>query len=211
MRRQRHLCGVPVWRARADGRRIFGRAGSRDSRNKQRTRNGAPDFAGRGINRFKHNPACGGGEQYRRPDNARGVLHRRGALYECEHIAAATELFCEPTNRSRALQKMKTITLCFLLVCGSAFAAQPQLKPLRASWGEYVPPPGASNVVIVVYKSTSLGTVWTPFKPAAVVPATRTNVNFSVLAGTYRFYATVQAQPFGESDPSNVVTNRVNP
>jgi hypothetical protein len=63
------------------------------------------------------------------------------------------------------------------------------------------------------YKSTSLGTVWTPFKPTAVFPATRTNFFVQVLPGTYRFYLTITLQPsiYGESAPSIVVTNTVNP
>lgn len=105
---------------------------------------------------------------------------------------------------------MKTLVL-LLAGCLTLHAGMPQLKSLRASWDPYVVMPGGSNSVIVLYKSVSLGTVWTPFKPTAYTPATRTNVNFSVLPGTYRFYATAQVQPFGESEPSNTVTNRVNP
>ncbi len=95
-------------------------------------------------------------------------------------------------------------------------AGQPQLKTLRGSLDQYplTNYVGSSNGVMTCYKSTSLGTVWTPFKPTAVFPATRTNFFVQVLPGNYRFYLTITLQPFtrfGESDPSNTVTNVVNP
>ena len=101
--------------------------------------------------------------------------------------------------------------LVLLLTVLSTWAGMPQLKSLRATWAPYDPPPYCSNVVIVIYKSTSLGTVWSPFKPAAITPANRTNTSISVLPGTYRFYSTAKGQPLPESRPSNTVTNRVNP
>lgn len=103
-------------------------------------------------------------------------------------------------------------TLLFLLATVAlVHAGQPQLKPLKATWVKYQAPPNASNVVIVIYKSTSLGTVWSPFKPTAITPASRTNMNFSALPGLYRFYITAQASNYPESDAGNIVTNRVNP
>lgn len=103
-------------------------------------------------------------------------------------------------------------TALSLLIFGLALAASagtPQLRPLKATWATYVAPSDASNVVIVIYKSTSLGTVWSPFKPTAMTSANRTNLNFSALPGMYRFYATVQASNYPESVPSLTVTNRV--
>jgi hypothetical protein len=91
-------------------------------------------------------------------------------------------------------------------------AAQPTLKTLKASIALYPVNlyPGASNGVITIYKSTSLGTVWTPFKPAAIFPASRTNTFLQVVApNKYRFYATASMQPLGESPPSLIVTNVV--
>lgn len=94
--------------------------------------------------------------------------------------------------------------------CLSLCAGQPQLRSLTASWPPYTIPSGCSNAVVVWYKSTSLGTVFTPFKPCAYFPATRTNGHFAVLSGQlYHFYATVQGKPLLESDPSNVCTNSV--
>lgn len=94
-----------------------------------------------------------------------------------------------------------------LLGIGLAHAGTGRLIPLRVSWAMYPVYPGGSNAVIVLYKSTSLGTVFTPFKPTAYFPATRTNGMTSVLAGqTYRFRATAQVAPFGESAPSEIVT-----
>lgn len=106
---------------------------------------------------------------------------------------------------------MKPLIALLALSALTAFAAQPFLHTLRGSLAPYPLSdyPGASNSVITVYKSTSLGTVWTPFKPTAVFPATRTNFFVQVLPGTYRFYLTATLQPYGESDPSEVVTNRV--
>lgn len=106
---------------------------------------------------------------------------------------------------------MKKIAIALLLGCVAVHAGMPQLKRLRASWDPYVVMPGGSNAVIVVYKATSLGTVYSPFKRTAIVPASRTNVTIAVLPGSYHFYCTAIVQPFGESDPSNTVTNKVNP
>lgn len=89
-------------------------------------------------------------------------------------------------------------------------SGMPQARALRASWDQCSIPFGGSNAVVTIYKSTSLGSVWTPFKPTAITPASRTNTTVTVVSGsTYRFYATLTAQPFGESNPSNTVTNRV--
>lgn len=93
----------------------------------------------------------------------------------------------------------------------SALAGMPQPKTLKLAWDQYSIAVGGSNAVITVYKATSLGTVYTPFKPTAIVPATRTNVTLTLLPGTYKFYTTATVQPFGESDPSNTITNKVNP
>lgn len=88
-------------------------------------------------------------------------------------------------------------------------AGMPQPRALRATWDQCAIPDGASNAVVTIYRSTSLGMVWTPFKPTAITPAARTNTTLTVLPGTYRFYATLTAQPYGESNPSNTVTNQV--
>lgn len=89
-------------------------------------------------------------------------------------------------------------------------AGQPQLHPLKVLWDPYVVPPGASNAVVVLYKATFLAPgVFTPPKPTAYFPASRTNGSISVLPGIYHFYATVQAQPLPESFPSNLCTNIV--
>lgn len=93
----------------------------------------------------------------------------------------------------------------------SCLAGQPSLKSLKLGWDAYTVPTGSSNAVIVVYKSTSLGTVFTPFKPTAIFPASRTNGTISVLPGLYHFYITSQMQPFGESNPSNTITNNISP
>lgn len=94
----------------------------------------------------------------------------------------------------------------------AASAAQPRLKTLKVSWAPYAVPQGCSNVVICLYKSTSLGTIWSPPKPTAYWPASRTNGVVAVLApGTYKFFATAQGHPLPESGPSNTVTNIVTP
>jgi hypothetical protein len=103
------------------------------------------------------------------------------------------------------------LALIALLLAGTALAGQPPLKVLKVSIDQYQIPYGGSNAVITVYKSTSLGTVATPFKPTAIFPATRTNTTITVIPGLYYFYATASVQPYGESPPSNTVTNRVNP
>lgn len=104
------------------------------------------------------------------------------------------------------------LTAILLSLASAAFAAQPQLRTLQVSLDQYplTQYPGGSNAVLIVYKSTSLGTVWTPFKPTSIFPATRTNQLIQVVApNTFRFYLTVVIQPYGESGPSNTVTNRV--
>ncbi len=108
---------------------------------------------------------------------------------------------------------MRTLRLLLALAFAiTVSAGTPMLKSWRAEWAPYVSGVvGGSNAVVVLYKSTSLGTVWTPFKRAGITPATRTNLNFSVLPGTYRFYLTAIVQPYGESEPSITVTNRVSP
>jgi hypothetical protein len=95
-----------------------------------------------------------------------------------------------------------------LLLAASALAAQPRLVTLKATIDPYAIPPGGSNSVVTIYKSTSLGTVWSPPKPTAIFPATRTNQSFAVVVpNKFRFYSTATVQPYGESDPSNTVTN----
>jgi hypothetical protein len=105
------------------------------------------------------------------------------------------------------------LTLLALSASLSVHAVQPKFVTLRAAIDPYPLDqyPQGSNAVIVIYKSTSLGTTWTPFKPTAIFPAGRSNQTIQVLApATYRFYATCRMQPYGESiDTSNVVTNQV--
>lgn len=87
------------------------------------------------------------------------------------------------------------------------FVATGRVQQLMVGWAPYKVPWGCSNAVIVIYKATSLGTVFTPSKPTAYFPASRTNGIITVLAGqTYRFHLTAQADPLGESDPSETVT-----
>lgn len=105
------------------------------------------------------------------------------------------------------------LTLAILAALAlTASAAQPRLKTLKVAWAPYTAPAGVSNVAIVLYKSTSLGTIWSPAKPTAYFAASRTNGSITVLApGTYKFFATAQGQPLSESGPSNTVTNIVTP
>jgi hypothetical protein len=112
-----------------------------------------------------------------------------------------------------AFRRWRLVLLAAIAAAGlTVQAAQPKLKTLQASIalypvGNY---PQGSNGVITIYKSTSLGTVWTPFKPAAIFPASRTNTFLQVIApNKYRFYATASMQPLGESPPSLIVTNIV--
>lgn len=105
---------------------------------------------------------------------------------------------------------MRLATLALFASLIVASAAQPRLTTLRASWDAYPLSlyPGGSNAVITLYKSTSLGTVWSPFKPTSVTPAARTNQTIVVVTpNKFRFYATATVQPYGESDPSDTVTN----
>lgn len=106
---------------------------------------------------------------------------------------------------------MKCLVILALLCASSAFAGMPQLKSLKATWAPYAVPFGCSNAVVVLEKQTSLGSVFSPWKPTAYTPATRTNITFPVLPGLYHFRLRVQAQPLGQSDSSNVVTNTVAP
>lgn len=112
-----------------------------------------------------------------------------------------------------AYRRWKLVLLVALAaVAPGALAAQPKLKTLQASIAPYPVSsyPQGSNGVITIYKSTSLGTAWTPFKPAAIFPASRTNTFLQVIApAKYRFYATASLQPLGESPPSLIVTNVV--
>lgn len=102
------------------------------------------------------------------------------------------------------------VAAVLMLAASVVFAATPRLKTLKVSWAPYTVPFGCSNAVIVIYKSTSLGAVWSPPKPAAYTPATRTNLTLSVLApGRYRFFATAQGKPLPESLPSNTVEKTV--
>lgn len=104
---------------------------------------------------------------------------------------------------------MKAIIVLLLAGFVAAHAGTPQLKAYRVSgWYPYSSGViGGSNEVIVVYKSTYLGTgmsgeVWTPFKRTVITPASRTSAAISLLPGSYKFYATALVQPYGESDPS---------
>jgi len=100
--------------------------------------------------------------------------------------------------------------LSILALCCLGLAGMPQPKTLRVSWAPYTVPPFCSNGVVVIYKSTSLGSVFTPYKPTAFVPASRTNQVITVLGGQlYHFVVTGITQPLPESPPSNVSTNQV--
>jgi hypothetical protein len=112
-----------------------------------------------------------------------------------------------------AWRRWKVLAVVAVATAGlGAEAAQPKLTTLKASISQYplANYPGGSNAVITIYKSTKLGTVWSPFKPTSIFPASRTNTFIQVIApNTYRFYATASMQPFGESVPSGIVTNVV--
>ena len=107
------------------------------------------------------------------------------------------------------MNKLFVALLFVVCALAPAWAGQPKLVILKASIAPYLIPAAGSNAVITIYKSTWLGTVATPFKPTAIFPATRTNTTISVLPGLYYFRATATIQPFGESPPSNTVTNNV--
>lgn len=105
------------------------------------------------------------------------------------------------------METLKRIVIILALGVVSTFSGMPALKSAKVSLDPYVVPVGGSNAVIVIYKATSLGSVYSPFKPAAYFPASRTNFSLPVLVGyTYQFYATAQVQPYGEAVPSNIVT-----
>ncbi len=89
--------------------------------------------------------------------------------------------------------------------------AQPQIKIMKAMWDAYPLLPGMSNVTFTLYKSTSLGLVYTPFKPTAVTVWPRTNLSFTVLPGSYKFRLTMSCQPYGETMWSNITTNTIAP
>ena len=100
--------------------------------------------------------------------------------------------------------------LLFALATASAARAQtPTPIVLHVTIEPYVIPIGGSNSVITIYKSTSFGTVSSPWKKTAIFPATRTNTSITVLPGKYYFYATASVMPWGESPPSNICTNTV--
>ncbi len=102
------------------------------------------------------------------------------------------------------------LSIFFLLFASAVLAGMPQPRSLTVQINPYVVQPFTSNAVIVVYKSTSLGMVFTPPKPTSYFPATRTNTHISVVSGQlYHFYTTAQVQPLGESPPSNTTTNQV--
>jgi hypothetical protein len=106
--------------------------------------------------------------------------------------------------------KRRSFLIGLLASACTALAQMPHLQVLHCSIDPYVPQPGTSNNVIVLYKSTSLGTVFTPFKPTLYFSASRSNATFTVLTGNlYHFRATTQGQPLPESDPSNTVTNQI--
>lgn len=121
------------------------------------------------------------------------------------HRAIALSLILAWAHRTRLAMSVLILAAGALVVN----AGQPQLHALKVTWDSYNIGPGYSNGVVVLYKSTSLGTVFTPYKPTAYWPSTRTNGTISVLPGTYHFYATTQAQPKSESVPSNYCTNIV--
>lgn len=105
---------------------------------------------------------------------------------------------------------MRALLFLFCLWPMAAFAQQPKLVNLRVRWDAYTMPTGTSNGVVVIWKQTSLGSVFTPWKPTAYTSSGRTNITISVLTpGLYHFYATIQGQPLPESAPSNVCTNAV--
>jgi hypothetical protein len=108
---------------------------------------------------------------------------------------------------------MRIVIALAIVVCALEAAAQmPHLVTLQCTIDPYpvADYPGGSNAVITLYKSTSLGTTWTPFKPTAYFPATRASQYIKVVSpNTFQFYATATLQPYGESAPSNYVTNTV--
>lgn len=110
------------------------------------------------------------------------------------------------------METLKRIVIILALGVVSTFSGMPALKSAKVTIDPYLVPSGGSNAVIAIYKSTYLGTglqgpVYTPFKPTAYFPASRTNFSLPVLVGyTYQFYATAQVQPYGEAVPSNIVT-----
>lgn len=110
------------------------------------------------------------------------------------------------------MKHLALIAVALVALSLAAHTAQPHLAVLRATIGPYplASYPQGSNAVITVYKSTSLGTTWTPFKPTAVFPATRTNQSLVVVApNTFRFYCAATIQPYGEGNPSTTVTNNL--
>jgi hypothetical protein len=100
-----------------------------------------------------------------------------------------------------------------ILACVLALAATAgtlQLRTVKFSWDSYgALPPGASNAVFTLYKSTSLGSVFTPWKPTAITIWPRTNLTITVLPGIYRFRMTITTLGNGESAPSNTITNTI--
>lgn len=101
---------------------------------------------------------------------------------------------------------MRLFLILCVLMCGRAIGATPVLKPFNAIIDRYplTNYPGGSNAIIILYKSTRLGTVWSPWKPTSVFPATRTNQFIQVVSGnTYRFYCVCSIEPYGVSLPSN--------
>lgn len=98
-----------------------------------------------------------------------------------------------------------------VLMCAGAqmFAGTPKPQTVKLMIDAYQVDPGGSNAVITLYKCTWLGTIRSPWKKTAIFPATRSSVSIPLLPGIYYFYATSTVAPFGESLPSNTVTNTI--
>lgn len=112
---------------------------------------------------------------------------------------------------------MRVFLLLCLLLVGRPLQAgtMPVLHLLKVQIDPYTDPVyNPANVIVVVWKSSWLGTLWSPPKPCCLFSAMRTNSSFYVISpGTYRFYGTAQyytaATGLKESIPSLTVTNRL--
>lgn len=116
------------------------------------------------------------------------------------------------------MKKTITALVVVVLALGAVvFAKPPKLLALQLQCDAYDGQSiGASNVVIVVYRSTSLGTTWSPFKRAGIFPASRTNFAVRQLEGTKcQYYLTAQMNlpstnnqtVLYETEPSNIITH----
>lgn|GEM_PF-5090381 len=101
------------------------------------------------------------------------------------------------------------IFLFAVFFSGCAFAGMPQPKTVKAIWDPYEKAAGTSNLVFTLYKSTWLGTVATPWKKTAIAVWPRTNVTCLAMPGICYFRVTLTSAPYGESAPSNTITNLV--